>query len=108
MFQQIVGSLQYAVSGTPPDIAYAVNNFYSSDPSEAHLTAAKRILRYLKGTMDLAIIYVRADDDQVIGNQDSRKSTSGNLCLLGSGAVTWASKKHTSVALSKIEAEFGN
>ena len=116
LFQQIIGSLQYAVSCTRPDIAYAVNNVarYSSDPSEAHLTAAKRILRYLKGTIDLAITYVRTYDDQLIGysdadwagDQDSRKSTSGNLFLLGSGAITWASKKQTSVALSTVEAEY--
>ena len=54
LFQQIMGSLQYAVSGTRPDIAHALNNVarYSNDPSEVHLTTAKRILQYLKGTQD--------------------------------------------------------
>ena len=54
LFRHIIGSLQYAVSGMRPDIAYAVNDVarFSSDPSEAHLTAAKRILKYLKGTMN--------------------------------------------------------
>ena len=116
MFRQIVGSLQYAVSGTRPDIAYAVNTVarFSSYPSQAHLTAAKRILRYLKGTIDLTLTYVKTDSDSVVGysdadwagDQDSRKSTSGNLFMLGSGAISWSSREQTSVALSTVEAEY--
>ena len=63
----------------------------------------------------MAITYVRTDDDHLIGysdadwagDQDSRKvDLKGNLFLLGSGAITWASKKQTSVALSTVEAEY--
>ena len=116
LFRQIIGSLQYVVSGTRPDIAYAVNAVvrFSSDPSEAHLAAAKRILKYLKGTIDLALTYVKTPDDEVIGYSDadwagdhnSRKSTSGNVFVLGSSTITWSSWKQTSVALSTVEAEY--
>ena len=99
-----------------PDIAYAVNAVarFSSDPSEAHLTAGKRILKYLKGTMNLALTYVKTPDDEVVGysdadwagDQDSRRSTSGNVFVMSSGAITWSSRKQTSVALSTVEAEY--
>ena len=91
LFQQIMGSLQYAVSGTRPDIAHAVNKVarYSNDPSEVHLTAAKRILQYLKGTQDMAITYVKGEIDELLrysnadwaGDKDSCRSTSGHLFL---------------------------
>ena len=104
LFRQIIGSLQYMVSGTRPDIVYAVNAVakFSSDPSEAHLTAAKRILKYLKGTMNLALTFVKTPDDEVVGysdadwasDQDSRRSTSGNVFVLSSGVITWSSRRH--------------
>ena len=78
------------------------------------LTAAKRILRYLKGIQDLAITYVKGESDELLGysdtdwagDKDSRRSTSGHLFLLGGGAIVWSSKKPTSVALSTVEAEY--
>ena len=53
----MVGSLLYAAIATRPDVAQAVGvvSKFCSKPTEAHLTAAKRILRYLKGILNLAI-----------------------------------------------------
>ena len=87
---------------------------YSNDPSEVQLTAAKQILRYLKGTQDLAITYVKGESDELLGysdaywagDKDSRRSTSGHLFLLGEGALIWSSKKQTSVVLSTVEAQY--
>ena len=89
LFQRLLGSLQYAANCTRPDIAYAVNTAarYSSEPTELHLTALKRILRYLKETSHLALTYIRSDSNQVegysdadwAGDQDHRRSTSGNV-----------------------------
>jgi len=64
-YQSIVGSLLYAAIATRPDIAQAVGVVakFSSKPNEAHLTAAKRILRYLKGTLNLAINITRQMKD---------------------------------------------
>lgn len=58
LFKQIVGSLMY-LTATRPDLMYSVcliSRFMSS-PRETHMMAAKRILRYIKGTTDLGIFY---------------------------------------------------
>jgi hypothetical protein len=81
---------------------------------EAHLTAVKRILRYLKGTSKLGLKYEKIKNEQLIGysdadwagDRDDRHSTSGYVCLLSGGAITWMSKKQGSVALSTAEAEY--
>ena len=116
LYQQIVGSLQYAAGGTRPDIAYAVSTVvkYCHQPSELHMTAAKSILRYLKQTKDLNLTYVRDSPEAIVGYSDAdwagdvqdRRSTSGNMFLLGGGAITWSSRKQSSVALSTVEAEY--
>ena len=99
LYQQIVGSLQYATGGTRPDIAYAVSTVakYSHQPSELHMTAAKRILRYLKQTKDLNLTYaispeaiVCYSDADWAGDVQDRRSTSGNVFLIGGGAITWS------------------
>ena len=116
LYQQIVGSLQYAAGGTRPDIAYAVSTVakYCHQPSELHMTAAKRILRYLKQTKDHNLTYVRNSPEAIVGYSDAdwagdvqdRRSTSGNVFLLGGGAITWSNHKQSSVALSTVEAEY--
>ena len=60
LYQQIVGSLQYAARGTRPDIAYAVSTIakFYHQPTELHMTAAKCVLGYLKQTRDLNLTYV--------------------------------------------------
>jgi delta 1-pyrroline-5-carboxylate dehydrogenase len=57
-YRHIVGALQY-VTLTRPDIAYSVNQLcqHMHAPTSAHLTAAKRVLRYLKGSIDLGLQY---------------------------------------------------
>jgi hypothetical protein len=85
-----------------------------SRPTELHLQAANRILRYLKGTFDYGIMYKRMSTNDLIAYTDSdyagdlndRKSTSGYVFLLSSGAVSWLSKKQPIVTLSTTEAEF--
>jgi len=60
--------LMYAVTGTRPDLAYAVNALsqFQSNPSSAHWMAVKRILRYIKGTLDLGIVYRSRSDGPVL------------------------------------------
>jgi len=64
-YQSIVGSLNYLAQACRPDICYAVNQLcrYASNPSLAHLTAAKHVLRYLKGTSDIGLVYSGGDKD---------------------------------------------
>ena len=70
-------------------------------PTTLHLQAAKRVLRYLKGTADYGLFYKRGESGKLVGFSDSdyagdledKKSTSGQVFLLSSGAVSWSSKK---------------
>ena len=116
LYQPIVGSLQYAAGGTRPDIAYALSTIakFCHQPTELHMTVAKRVLRYLKQTRDLNLTYVKNTPEAIIGYSDAdwagdvkdRRSTSGNVFLLGGGAITWSSRIQCSVALSTVEAEY--
>ena len=117
MYQSIVGSLLYAAVATRPDISQAVGvvSKFSSKPSEAHLTAVKRILRYLKGSLDITLQYRKTEDGSSLigysdadyaGDLDDRHSTSGNLFLISNGPVSWLSKKQPIVTLSTCEAEY--
>ncbi|XP_022932931.1 uncharacterized protein LOC111439548 [Cucurbita moschata] len=114
-FKQIVGSLIYLTS-TRPDIMYAVSMIsrYMEHPTEKHHNAARRILRYVRGTFDLGVFYKKEDDLKMVGYTDSdyagdiddRKSTSGSIFMMSSGAICWSSKKQPAVTLSTTEAEF--
>ena len=117
MYQSIDGSLLYAAVATRPDISQAVGvvSKFSSKPSEAHLTAVKRILRYLKGSLDITLQYRKTEDGSSLigysdadyaGDLDDRHSTSGNLFLISNGPVSWLSKKQPIVTLSTCEAEY--
>ena len=84
-------------------------------PSSEHLVAAKRILRYLKGTMNFGILYKRGDKDMKItgysdsdfaGDINDMKSTLGQILFMGGLPFTWNSVKQRVVALSTCEAEF--
>ena len=115
-YQSMVGSLLYAAMATRPDIAQAVGvvSKFSAKPTEAHLTAVKRIFRYLKGTTNLALRYSKGEngtltgysDADWAGDRDDRHSTTGHVFLMSGGAVSWLSKKQTTVALSTAEAEY--
>ena len=116
LYQSIVGSLLYAAIATRPDIAPAVGvvTKFCASPTQGHLTAAKRILRYLKGTTYLGFSYKKCaegnltgySDADWAGDMDDRHSTSGNVFFLARGAVSCLSKKQATVALSTAQAEY--
>jgi hypothetical protein len=111
----MVGSLMY-LTATRPDLMFAVNLIarFMEHPVETHLMAAKRIMRYIRGTLKLGILYKRGKQAELIaysdsdygGDVDDRKSTSGYVFMLGFGAVSWSSRKQPIVTLSTTEAEF--
>ena len=113
-YQSIIGSLMYAMVETRPGIAFAVGRLsqFNTNPTEQHLKAVKHVLRYLKGTLDLGITYGGNDsllgytDADWAGDLERRKSTGGYLFTLYGGAVSWSSKRQTTVALSSCEAEY--
>ncbi|XP_076358827.1 uncharacterized protein LOC143251272 [Tachypleus tridentatus] len=112
LYQSLVGSLLYAAMGTRPDIAVGAISKYCAQPNTAHLTAAKRILHYLKGTADLSLKFekVRQETSLLVTQMqillDDRKSTSGNTFIHAGAAVSWISKKQSTVALSTSMAEY--
>lgn len=115
-YASAVGSLMYAQVCTRPDIAFIVGVLgrYMSNPGMDHWKAAKRVMRYLRGTKDYMLTYRRSDQLEIIGYsdsdfagcQDSRRSTSGYVYLLAGGAVSWRSAKQTLVASSTMAAEY--
>ncbi|KAI5316235.1 hypothetical protein L3X38_045411 [Prunus dulcis] len=115
VYKQMVGSLMYLTS-TRPDLMFIISliSRCMERPTEAHLLAAKRAFRYVKGTIDLGIFYKKGGKDELIGytdsdyagDQDDRNSTSGYVFKLSSGAVSWFPKKQPVVTLSTTEAEF--
>ncbi|CAM8958294.1 unnamed protein product [Rhodiola kirilowii] len=114
-FKSIVGSLRYLTS-TRPDIVYGVGliSRFMEKLQQSHLLAAKRILRYISGTIDYGIMYSHTEefcltgftDSDWAGDVETRKSTSGYAFYLGDGVISWSSKKQQVVALSTAEAEY--
>ncbi|GKE41638.1 retrovirus-related pol polyprotein from transposon TNT 1-94 [Tanacetum coccineum] len=101
-YRGIIGSLMY-LNTTRPDIQFSTVLCvrYQSNPKESHLTAVKRILRYLKGTLTLGLYYPKCSGFDLKGYSDSdyagcnmdRKSTSGACQILGGKLVCWSAKK---------------
>jgi hypothetical protein len=113
-YRHIVGALQYCTL-TRPDIAYSVNQLcqFLHSPTTVHMIAAKRVLRYLKGTLTLGLCYTRGSlhlngycDSDWAGSPDDRKSTTGYGMYLGPCLISWAAKKQAVVAKSSTEAEY--
>ena len=116
LYQRYVGSLLYCSICTRPDITFAVSCLarYQQDPRTCHLTAAKRVLRYLKGTAKFGLNYgVRTNnriqcfsDASYASCTNTRRSTSGYIVLLAGAPISWDSKRQTVTATSTCEAEF--
>ncbi|KAK6163824.1 hypothetical protein DH2020_000688 [Rehmannia glutinosa] len=114
-YRALIGSLLY-LTASRPDITFAVGVCarFQSAPKESHMTAAKRILRYLKGCQEVGLWYPKEGGFKLIGYSDSdyagcrvdRKSTSGTCQMLGNRLVSWFSKKQNSIATSTAGAEY--
>ena len=108
-YRQIIGSLMY-LTNTRPDICFAVSQ-YLVQPRRVHLVAAKHVMRYLKGTIDLGIYYDGSHDYRFYGYTDAdwvgsisdRKITSGRCFCLGSAMSSWFSKKSPMFLLSWLK-----
>ena len=116
-YQQLIGSLMYGSLCTRFDIMHEVGvlSRHNHAPGKQHHTAVKRVFRYLRGASDRdilfngkssvegPIIYSNAD---WAGNPIDRKSISGYTAILSGAAISWSSKKQSTVALSSTEAEY--
>ena len=102
LYKSLVGSLRY-LTITRPDIMFAVGlvSRYMEEPRQEHFKAAKRILRYVRGSIDQGLFYAHCEDPRLVGytdndyggDLDERKSTSGYMFNIGSAAFSWSSKK---------------
>ncbi|XP_066324261.1 secreted RxLR effector protein 161-like [Miscanthus floridulus] len=104
LYRSIIGGLRYLVH-TKPNIAFAVGyvSRFMEDPRENHCATVKRLLRYIKETVDHGIIFPKTDesrlqltvfsDADMAGDIDERWSTSGVLIFLGSALISWLSLK---------------
>jgi hypothetical protein len=125
-YQRIVGSLLYLAVCTRPDIAFTAIALgqYNSNPTRAHLLAAKGVLRYLLGTLDFALEYNFERDPISVAGQllvadncafmdadwasdaTTRRSVSGYTFFLWKALVSWSAVRQRTVALSSTEAEY--
>ena len=115
-YQSMVGNLLHVAKATCPDIAHAVGKAsrFCAAPTQVHLTAVKRIFRYLKSTIDLSLRYEPSGGKLFFGysdadwanDMDDRHSTIGNVFTMSGRAISWLSQKQATVALSTAEAEY--
>nr|GFC60013.1 uncharacterized mitochondrial protein AtMg00810-like [Tanacetum cinerariifolium] len=109
--------LNQAPRACRPDIMHATCYYgrYQAQPTEKHLTAVKRIFRYLKDTIHMGLLYPKDtsfeltafSDSDLAGCLDSRKSTSGGVQFLsGDKLVSWSSKKQDCTSMYFAEAEY--
>nr|GFA05662.1 ribonuclease H-like domain-containing protein [Tanacetum cinerariifolium] len=115
LYRSLAYGLQY-LTFTRPDISYVVQQIclYMHDPREPHLAALKRILRYIRGTLDFGfhlyfstiISLVGYTDADWAGCPSTRRSTSGYCVFLGDNLLSWSSKRQQTISRSSAEAEY--
>ena len=115
LYRSIVRALQY-VTITQPKLAYSVNRIcqFMQNPLESHWKVIKRILKYLRGTLDHGLHLKRSMNLDITGfcdadwasNLDERRSTIGFYVYLGSNMIYWNSNKQNTVSRSSTVAEY--
>jgi len=120
LFNQVIGSLRY-LCNSRPNISYRVGliNRFMNNPRLPHMAAAKHILRYLKGTLDLGLFFSRKtyqnqvkngvvleawSDLDWCGDKVERKNTFDYLFKYMNAPIYWCSKKQNVVVLSSCAA----
>ena len=115
-YASTIGSIMYAMLCTRPEVWLAISlaGRYQSNPGVDHLTAVKNILKYLKRTKDMFLVY-GGDEELIVKGYvdtsfntdlDDSKSQTGYIFILNGGAVSWRSSKQSVVAGSTCEAEY--
>ncbi|UYV76289.1 hypothetical protein LAZ67_13003275 [Cordylochernes scorpioides] len=113
-YQEALGMLMFLAVNTRPDITYNTSKLsqYSRQPKQMHWTAIKRVMRYLRGTIDLGVKFERGKTGILKSYTDASWSTThdgksycGYVLKLGEATIDWKSSKQPLVALSTMEAE---
>ena len=117
-YRSLVGSLMYLSVGTRTDISFAIKELrrYLENPCESSVTAAKHVVRYLKGSTDLGLVYhgsnnawgniVGFSDADFAGETVGRKSTTGIIIKINDRKIFWKSVTQSIVSQSTAEAEY--
>ncbi|GKC90042.1 retrotransposon protein, putative, ty1-copia subclass [Tanacetum coccineum] len=117
-YRKSQGSIMYAVRCTRPDVAFAQNlcSRFQQNPGEIHWTAVKTILKYLRNTKDMVLVYGEKPKDELKvscyadasfqTDRDDTKSQMGYVFVLNGGAVDWKSAKQGTTAMSSTKAEY--
>ncbi|GJR57528.1 ribonuclease H-like domain-containing protein [Tanacetum coccineum] len=115
LYRSLAGALQY-LTFTRPDISYAVQQvcLFMHDPREPHFSALKRILRYIRGTLDYGLQLYSSSTSSLVAYSDAdwagcpttRRSTSGYCVFLGNNLLSWSSKRQFTLSRSSAEAEY--
>ncbi|GJX33229.1 hypothetical protein Tco_0243084 [Tanacetum coccineum] len=117
-YTSAVGSIMYAVRCTRPDVAFAQNitSRFQQNPGELHWTTIKNILKYLRNTKDMFLVYrgnmkreLRVScytDAGYLTDADDLKSQTGYVFVLNEGVVDWKSTKQSISTASSIDAEY--
>nr|XP_016436195.1 PREDICTED: uncharacterized mitochondrial protein AtMg00810-like [Nicotiana tabacum] len=102
IYRGMIGSILY-LTASRPDIVFSICKCarFQSPPKESHLTALKRIIRYLIGTTELGLWYAHSNnfdlkgfsDANFVGDRTDKKSTSGTCQLSGNALISWHRKK---------------
>jgi len=111
-----VGSLMYMSMATHPDITYTTNKLsqFSADPGTRHWTALQRVIQYLIGTRNTVLVLGGTNPIALVGWADADfarcldtcQSTSRFMFSLGSGAISWSSKRQATVSTLTCEAKY--
>ncbi|UYV82833.1 hypothetical protein LAZ67_22001002 [Cordylochernes scorpioides] len=113
-YQEALGMLMFLAVNTRPDIAYITSKLsrYSRQPKQMHWTAIKRVMRYIRGTIDLGVKFERGKTGILKSYTDASWSTThdgksygGYVFKLGEATIDWKSSKQPLIALSTMEAE---
>ncbi|KAL9811953.1 putative RNA-directed DNA polymerase [Arabidopsis thaliana] len=100
-YASAVGSVMYSMIGTRPDLAYALGlvSRFMSKPGSMHWEAVKWLLRYIKGSQELCLVYTKGKNLNIMGYCDSdhggdldkQRSVSGYIFTVGDNIVSWKS-----------------
>jgi hypothetical protein len=116
-YASAIGSIMYAMLCTRPDVALAISltNRFQSNPGKEHWKAVKNVLRYLRRTKDMFLVYGECEEELAVkgyvdasfgSDPDDSKSQTGYVFMLNGGAISWRSGKQSVVAQSSMESEY--
>jgi hypothetical protein len=117
-YQSLIGCINYLATYTRPDISFSssILSRFLVNPSPVHIKAARRVLQYLKGSIDLNISFGNAHDSELniqlfsdadyAGDRHTYRSTGAYIGFFARGPATWQSKRQSVVAQSSTESEY--